>query len=880
MLRPAPWSVRNGDRTRARAVASGLLALTLLAVPELAMAAQATGLAPGAGVEAELAARRRLPAAVPAPDPRTVRRHGAGTAYPQAGWLVVHIEGEPYERGYQHGRLLGREIEQFIEAQARFHGPRSPADGWKALRTLTNALFLRQFDAELLEEMQGIADGAAAAGALALGQPIELLDIVTLNAEIEASALDDALARTPVGLEGKVFREPAAANRPRPPHVDHCSAFLATGPATADGKLVVGHLTMWNLDHARFFNVWLDIQPAHGHRVRMQTYPGGIQSGTDFYLNDAGLVVCETTIPQTAFEPRSRPLAGRIRRALQDSDSIDGVVAALRDGNNGLYANEWLIGDAKTDEAAMFELGTHRSRLWRSSRGEWFGGTPGFYWGCNTTKDLDVRLETVPGVLGKPANVVFHPEDRDRAWLGLYDAHHGRIDAAFGVRALTTPPLAAFRSIDAKVATSDQIRRLEAHAVFGPPLGRVWEPTAEDLRRDPELVPLFPNDWTLLGAVEPPPASDEGPEPVDLLGPSPRARAHAPQVEGRRPPAWHGTILPGEPGDLWLASAFSDFEKLVALERGLEDDADRDERLAVARFAATSQALAARARLGRDVPLTAIRPDLRDDAPAHLAAGKGVLLLDALRRTLGAEPFDAAMDRFGRAHAGQAATTDTFFAAMAEAHGESLDELRAAGLGPEPWSAFGPEVAARAATGRAWTVASFEHEPEQAVIVVGTLAEADANRAAAGRLQDQIRRRWANVTVPVVTDTALTADDRRGRHLLLVGRPATNRIAAELAGAWPLQFGAGSFTLDGTTYAHPASAVIAAGPHPDSPSRSVVLFAGLGGGATWQAVGSLPNPELEPLTDSAEVVVIEAGTPPRRLVPAAADPVPAGVAGP
>src|SRR4051812_13886759 len=40
------------------------------------------------------------------PDPASVQRFGAGFRYPQAGWTVLHIEGEPYERGYQHGRLM------------------------------------------------------------------------------------------------------------------------------------------------------------------------------------------------------------------------------------------------------------------------------------------------------------------------------------------------------------------------------------------------------------------------------------------------------------------------------------------------------------------------------------------------------------------------------------------------------------------------------------------------------------------------------------------------------------------------------------------------------------------------------------------------------
>ena len=93
----------------------------------------------------------------------------------------------------------------------------------------------------------------------------------------------------------------------------------------------------------------------------------------------------------------------------------------LGEGNNGLYTNEWLLADTKTNEIAMFELGTHKSRLWRSSKNEWFGGTEGFYWGCNNAKDLEVRLETVAGLEGRPANVVFHPSDRDRTWLRLFD---------------------------------------------------------------------------------------------------------------------------------------------------------------------------------------------------------------------------------------------------------------------------------------------------------------------------------------------------------------------------------------------------------------------------------------------------------------------------
>ena len=207
---------------------------------------------------------------------------------------------------------------------------------------------------------------------------------------------------------------------------------------------------MFSLFMVRHFNVWLDVKPSRGHRVLMQTYPGGIQSGMDYYMNDAGLLVAETTIAQTKFDLDGQALASRIRKVLQYADSIDDAVEILTTANNGLYTNEWLLGDTKTNEIAMFELGTHKNKLWRSSKNEWLGGTKGFYWGCNNTKDLDVRLETVASLEGKPANVVFHPSDRDRTWLRLFGEAQGEDrrrlrlprlhDAAAGGVALAATP--------------------------------------------------------------------------------------------------------------------------------------------------------------------------------------------------------------------------------------------------------------------------------------------------------------------------------------------------------------------------------------------------------------------------------------------------------
>ena len=39
-----------------------------------------------------------------------------GKRFERAGWIYLHIEGEPRERGFQHGYLLGKEINDGLVA--------------------------------------------------------------------------------------------------------------------------------------------------------------------------------------------------------------------------------------------------------------------------------------------------------------------------------------------------------------------------------------------------------------------------------------------------------------------------------------------------------------------------------------------------------------------------------------------------------------------------------------------------------------------------------------------------------------------------------------------------------------------------------------------
>jgi hypothetical protein len=877
------------------------------------------------------------------PDPYSVQRYGPAYRYPQAGWIVLHIEGEPYQRGLQHGRLLAEEIAAHVRCFAAIRSPNAPADGWKATRTLVNALFLRRYDPEYLEEMKGIADGANAAGARFHGRPLDLVDIVALNSWPEIETLDPALLATANGLEGKSFRQEAPETKPAPKPM-HCSAFAATGKATRDGKIVLGHITMTSLYSANFLNVWLDVKPARGHRVFMQTFPGGIQSGLDYYFNDAGLIVCETTLAQTRFDSTGKALASRIRRALQYADSIDEAVEILKEGNNGLYTNEWLLGDIKTNEIAMFELGTHKSKLYRSSKNEWYGGTEGFYWGCNNTKDLEVRLETVASVEGRPAAVVFRPSLRDKKWLELYDRYKGRIDADFGKLAFTTPPLAAYPSLDAKFTTSDLAKELKTWALFGPPLGRTWKPTFQERQQFPEIRPLVSNPWTVLHAA--PPKGGPGTIPiVDLPDPLHEGKiAAAALATPRLPPtrtAWHGTLLPQSDADTWLATGFANYEKIAALDNTLRKRAsdqqltraDR-EQLGLVLFAHRAE-YEAGARAHPEMPLQATHADLRQSDWYRVAAGKGVWLLHSLRRQMGASAFDTMMDAFGHQHAGKPVSAEQFRAYVEKSVGNSCADffdawLRQTGLpryqiavpsvattssghevtievrrdkeGPQTVLDVTVETAKGEVTrelhlngvsarmviptqepplrvvldkygqtaksnGGPFSIFSYNSEPEQAMIVYGTTGEQSSQREAAEALQQAIRQRGWNVTLPIRADTDVREEELKTHHLLLIGRPDTNALVKKYHKELPISFGRGSFTVHHEVYAHPDSAVLAAAENPANKRFSLVVIAGLSAASTQNAISVFANSKARP----AEVMILPHGAKARLLVVPAKD---------
>jgi hypothetical protein len=397
----------------------------------------------------------------------TIQRYEKGFRFTDRGWVFLHIEGKPYSRGFQHGYLMANETAAYMEKLAVLQNTADPKQGWAQLRLLTDALLLRQYEEEYLLEMRGMADGmnARKVAMKYKSGPLELLDMATVNSAIDLGQMDSALAKTATALSGRDF--PPAGEEQVPDRLHKCSGLLANRSATIDGGLVFFQMFMWNGYTGVNFNVICDMIPDSGKRLVYQTFPGGIHSGTDFYINDAGIMIGETTVQQTPFDSTGIPQSDRIRKAAQYSASVDDVVRILHTRNNGLYTNDWLIGDARTNEIAVMLQGTKKYKLWRGRNREFPGNTTDFYWCVNNAKDPEVRKEYVPDPQNSPFDLNFSPSNRDISMFDFFRQNRGRIDVNAAIGLMASSPVNRPHACDGKITSGEMAREMVFMAHYG-----------------------------------------------------------------------------------------------------------------------------------------------------------------------------------------------------------------------------------------------------------------------------------------------------------------------------------------------------------------------------------------------------------------------------
>lgn len=459
-------------------------------------------------------------------DTSSLRQLDSAFRFNIQGWTYVYIEGEPFERGFQHGSLLASEINQSIENWASMihnHPAIKPFSSslseknynlvtklwWRHCKEKAVELYADKFVefSEYRSELLGITAGMHSRGVEVFGHSPTYEDILTNTMMYEVlskiaerrtfknvdfwtdfydSLVDSIDAFASLSLWDFI-------NDSFEPDQHKCSGFGSAGDATGDDSVVVCD-SIWSTDaaYAWWWSYWLcsrwniilDINPSEGSRLLMSSAPGYIWSDHDFYENENGLAFIETTVPQGFYDTVGLPLAIRARLAAQYAESVDDVISYLTDRSDGSMNAVWLIIDANSGELVRLDAGYRFYSSWST--------VDGFEWSANNPKDLLVRLERVniyEYLRGLAINLVsgrtwndglgftglfYKPESRDIAFEQWGNEWYGSLDVERVKEIMSTEPVSSW-SGDCKLTDSELLKNLGLWAIMGNPGGTIWD---------------------------------------------------------------------------------------------------------------------------------------------------------------------------------------------------------------------------------------------------------------------------------------------------------------------------------------------------------------------------------------------------------------------
>ena len=275
------------------------------------------------------------------------------------GWIILSIRGEPYDRGYSHGSRLAshfKQVDKVFKYIVVDHFHATFDEYLETCSRLISPVVMNSYP-EFYEEIRGISEGIMSKQSAI---PVNVHYLIAWNAVLSMYSY--------------------YGNN----HVQRCCAFIATGDATSDGKIVMAHNTHSDYASAVLGNIVLHVHPTKGRAFRMQTYPGYIASGTDWFLCSSGIIGCETTISKTNYKPQfGAPYFCRIRQVMQYANNLADCASIMQTDNAGDYACSWLFGDINTNNIMLCEIGYNRVHIEETNNG--------VYYGANSAIDYELR---------------------------------------------------------------------------------------------------------------------------------------------------------------------------------------------------------------------------------------------------------------------------------------------------------------------------------------------------------------------------------------------------------------------------------------------------------------------------------------------------------
>ena len=184
-----------------------------------------------------------------------IKKHKNGLSYDLNGFKFISIKGSPRERGQAFGFFSAKDFKKVQEVM-KFVCLESTGQTWEyfieATKTNLEDKIKKEFP-EFHEEMEGIAEGINESGITKTTYD----EISTWN---NSFTIIDSWYGTQGGSGGK-----EGGGQP-----DRCSAFIACGDYTTDGKIVCAHNSFTNFIEGQFMNYVIDIQPEKGNRILLE----------------------------------------------------------------------------------------------------------------------------------------------------------------------------------------------------------------------------------------------------------------------------------------------------------------------------------------------------------------------------------------------------------------------------------------------------------------------------------------------------------------------------------------------------------------------------------------------------------------------------------
>jgi len=289
---------------------------------------------------------------------------------------LMHLEGSPYEMGYQHGYLLAEGVQYMtsteylcslmmdfaidltvFDVKEMFIEPMIALLGWLIDPEILEAfvedtsdfiletgreLFmmpiiehnLQYVPEEFIEEMQGVADGATDAG-----YPTDLENLLLLNMGMDAAvglmypflAIVESIPGIPLFIK-RLFENFHA-----------CNGFVVYGNATTDGRVLMGR--DFQFSEYGFYETSLMIEqfPDEGYNFITCSAPGFVGLGTGMNSRGIGMGAQMLTALDLSLD-YGMGLFFTIRNVIQYAGELSEAIEMVRNSKRG---NPWIysIGD-------------------------------------------------------------------------------------------------------------------------------------------------------------------------------------------------------------------------------------------------------------------------------------------------------------------------------------------------------------------------------------------------------------------------------------------------------------------------------------------------------------------------------------------------------